>query len=76
MEVCKLLKEASDARKNKLTSREYDEATWGTRSFGVFVEQQIAVALQLSVATEIAQACGGGVYGIDLRPRRAVAGRT
>ena len=64
-----------EARKNKLTARQYDEATWATRSFGVFVEQQIAVALLVGVAAEILQACGGGVYGIDLRPRRGVAAR-
>ena len=55
--------------KNKLTAREYDEATWATRSFGVFAEQGIAVALHMSVAEEIATACGGGMYGVDLRPR-------
>ena len=68
-QVCDLLKEASDARNNKLAKPEYDEATWATRSFGVFVEQSIAVALQMSVAEEIATACGGGVYGVDTRPR-------
>ena len=67
--MCDLLKEASDARNNKLAKPEYDEATWATRSFGVFVEQSIAVALHMSVAEEIATACGGGVYGVDTRPR-------
>ena len=70
-------KEAADAHKGKLTAREYDEVTWATRSFGVFefVEQRIAVALQMSVAEEIALACGGGLYRVNLRPRREVVGR-
>ena len=75
-EVCALLKEASEARKNKLTAREYDEATWATRSFGVFAEQQIAVALQVGVATEIAQACGGGVSTWAVSARELCAGES
>ena len=27
------------------------------------------MALHMSVAEEIATACGGGMYGVDLRPR-------
>jgi hypothetical protein len=57
-------------------AREYDAATWAWRSFEVFVEQRIAVALQMSVAEEISLACrGAGVYGVDSHPRREVAGR-
>jgi hypothetical protein len=69
-----LIQEASKMRADKLTKGEYDEATWATRGFSVFVMQSISVALHVSAAEEIARACGGSVVGVDLRPR-PLAGR-
>jgi hypothetical protein len=64
-----LIEEATKVRAGKLTKAEYDEATWATRGFSVFVMQSISVALHVSAAEEIARACGGSVVGVDLRPR-------
>ena len=52
------LREASDWRANKLTSSEYDETTWSARTWMTFVAQRISVAMQLSLAQEIAEALG------------------
>ena len=57
------LREASDWRSNKLTSSEHDETTWSARTWMTFVAQRISVAMQLSLAQEVAE---GG------RPARAV----
>ena len=48
-------------RADKLTKGEYDEATWATRGFSVFVMQRISVAVQIAAATEIRQAMGVGL---------------
>jgi hypothetical protein len=64
-----LIQEAAEVRADKLTKGEYDEATWATRSFSVFVMQRISVAVHVCAAEEIARACGGSVVGVDLRPR-------
>jgi hypothetical protein len=68
-QLIELVKEAAKARADKLTKGEYDEATWATRGFSVFVMQRISVAAHVCAAEEIARACGGSVVGVDLRPR-------
>ena len=40
-----LLKQAAEARDNKLTSSEYDETTWAARSWLTFVRQRISCAI-------------------------------
>ena len=39
-------------------SSEYDETTWSARSFMAFAAQRISVAVQLSMAQEVAEALG------------------
>ena len=68
-QLVELVKEASVVRADKLTKGEYDEATWATRGFSVFVMQRISVAAHMCAAEEIARACGGSVVGVDSRPR-------
>ena len=52
---------------NKLSARQYDEATWSTRSWLSFQTQRLSVALHLALAWEI---------GSELRawPRRVLWG--
>ena len=52
------LRTASEWRSNKLTASEYDETTWSARSFMAFAAQRISVAVQLSMAQEVAEALG------------------
>ena len=49
------LRTASEWRSNKLTASEYDETTWSARSFMAFAAQRISVAVQLSMAQEVAR---------------------
>ena len=37
---------------------EYDETTWSARTWMTFVAQRISVAMQLSLAQEVAEALG------------------
>ena len=68
-QLLELIGEAAEIRQDKLTKGEYDEATWATRGFSVFIMQRISVAVHVCAAEEIARACGGSVVGVDLRPR-------
>ena len=52
------LRTASEWRSNKLTASEYDETTWSARTFMAFAAQRISVAVQLSMAQEVAEALG------------------
>ena len=56
--LVEILKEAAEARDNKLTSGEYDETTWAARSWLSFVRQRISVAVNKSAAHEIGLALG------------------
>ena len=53
-----VLRTASEWRSNKLTASEYDETTWSARTFMAFAAQRISVAVQLSMAQEVAEALG------------------
>ena len=60
--LLELIKEAAEARGNKLTHGEFEaEATWSTRKFMPFVMQRISVATQIAAASEIRQALGMGM---------------
>ena len=45
-------------RQGRLVSSEYDETTWAARNYMAFVTQRISVAVQISLAQEIAEALG------------------
>ena len=55
---CNLLKEAAEARSNRLTSGEYDATTWAARTWLSYTVQKISVALHRAVALEIAESLG------------------
>ena len=59
------LRTASEWRSNKLTASEYDETTWSARSFMAFAAQRISVAVQLSMAQEVAEALGLSVADVS-----------
>ena len=55
---CNLLKEAAEARSNRLTSGEYDATTWAARTWLSYTVQKVSVALHRAVALEIAESLG------------------
>ena len=57
-ELLGLLREAAGLRMNRLTKAEYAETTWSARNWLTFVSQRFAVAVQRSMAEEIAKALG------------------
>ena len=65
-----LLTKAAEARSNKLTRGEYDEASWATRTWKTLATHKISVAAQRSMAWEIAQALD---LGMGRDPRDAPA---
>ena len=54
--LANLLVEAAEVRRNKLTRGEYDEASWATRTWKALAVHRLSVAVQRSVAWEIAKA--------------------
>ena len=59
-------------RQDKLTHGEYDQASWGTRTWKTWVVHKISVAAHRSMAGEIARALNLGV-GCDYRDARDAA---
>ena len=57
-ELMGMLQQAAWFRMNRLSKTEYGETTWSARNWLTFVQQRISVAVQRSVAWEIAQALG------------------
>ena len=57
-ELMGMLQQAAWFRMNRLSKTEYGETTWSARNWLTFVQQRISVAVQRSVAREIAQALG------------------
>jgi len=53
-----VLRQADGWRQGRLVSSEYDETTWAARNYMAFVAQRISVAVQISLAQEIAEALG------------------
>ena len=53
-----VLRQADDWRQGRLVSSEYDETTWAARNYMAFVAQRLSVAVQISLAQEIAEALG------------------
>ena len=53
-----VLRQADGWRQGRLVSSEYDETTWAARNYMAFVTQRISVAVQISLAQEIAEALG------------------
>ena len=51
-----LLREAADARGNKLQGSEYDATTWSARTWSSFTAQRVSRALMRQVAWEVASA--------------------
>lgn len=56
-----LITEAAGERQGKLRRAEYDEASWGTRTWRPFACHQISVAAHRSMAWEIARALDLGI---------------
>ena len=68
VEVVRLLKRLSVDVGNKLSTRQYDEATWSTRSWLAFQTQRLSVAVHMALAWELGQELGLGVCnGADPR---------
>lgn len=67
-----LLVEAAKERQDKLTHGEYDQASWGTRTWKTWVVHKISVAAHRSMAWKIARALNLGV-GCDYRDARDAA---
>ena len=53
-----VLRQADDWRQGRLVSSEYEETTWAARNYMAFAAQRISVAVQISLAQEIAEALG------------------
>ena len=67
-DVVRLLKRLAADVGGKLSARQYDEATWSTRSWLSFQTQRLSVALHLALAWEIGSELGLGVCcGADPR---------
>ena len=62
-DLVELFQAAAAARGDTLSAGEYDETTWSARTWLVFVEQRISVAVQRSIGKEIAQALGLATAG-------------
>ena len=69
VEVVRLLKRLANDVGNKLSARQYDEATWSTRSWLSFQSQRLSVALHMALAYEVAHELGLGdpCCGADAR---------
>ena len=75
VEVMRLLKRLSADVNNKLSTRQYDEATWSTRSWLAFQTQRLSVACHMALAWELGYELGLGVCnGADPRVSRADGG--
>ena len=60
---------------NKLSTRQYDEATWSTRSWLAFQTQRLSVACHMALAWELGYELGLGVCNAaDPRTARADGG--
>ena len=60
VEVVRLLKRLAADVNYKLSARQYDEATWSTRSWLAFQTQRLSVALHMALAWEIGSELGAG----------------
>ena len=68
VEVVRLLKRLAVDVGNKLNKRQYEEATWSTRSWLAFQTQKLSVAVHLALAWELGCELGLGVCnGADPR---------
>ena len=75
VEVVRLLKRLANDVGNKLSAKQYDEATWSTRSWLSFQTQRLSVALHMALAFEIAHelGLGGPCCGADAQGGGAAA---